>query len=760
MPLNLTLCRYIYGIFLIAIAVLFGVQLAGGKWLQTDLQALLPKDQHWAEVQKQADHLQEQQLNKQVIALVGHSDPQQAFISAEKVAQNWQQSTLFQQIDFQTQPSLEQLRTEISLLKFALLPNHIKQQLLNQPKDYFQHYAEQIANPFGQTNLLSLEQDWLGFGRFVLAQSQNLSALQWNSENGTIYREVDGITWILVRGELSQANIINPQQDLLQLVEQSQLIAQQQGGELLITGTSLFASLAKQQAESESTLMSVLGISLTLLLLVGAFRSIRVLWLFLPIGIGMLCGVVATIALFGHIHILTLVIGTSLIGVLIDFPLHWLASSLFATNWQPTQAMAKLRFTFLVSLLVTLLGYGLLGFTALPVLQQTALFSAVALVGAICATMLYLPHCFANFQPRKRSFFAINLPSINPLWQKVGATMLLIFVACGLYQSKWQDDIRQWVSMPTMLLQQAQKIGEITGINLGNQYFLVIAQNNEELLNKEQRLIDKLQLLQNDGKIEQYQGLSQWIVSIEQQQQFANQLINKIQAEDYAILQEIGVPETEIKQAIQALSNKQFVGLEQALNTQLGQGWQNLYFNNVEQNYVASLVKVSGIKDSQHLIALANHQDIYWQDKRADLNQQFQQTRDQAAWLKLISFALASLLLWRLFGFKAGVKLLAIPLSAIVITIAIFGWLGISINLFAMFGLLLVSAIGIDYTAYMQTAKEPLNAKRVAVSLAALTTLISFMLLSLSSTPAVASFGLSVSIGVLFSVLITFKFLR
>ena len=94
------------------------------------------------------------------------------------------------------------------------------------------------------------------------------------------------------------------------------------------------------------------------------------------------------------------------------------------------------------------------------------------------------------------------------------------------------------------------------------------------------------------------------------------------------------------------------------------------------------------------------------------------------------------------------------------LTVAAFGWLAMPISLFTMFGLLLVSAIGIDYTAYMQTAPEPLHSKRVAILLAASTTLISFLLLSLSSTPAVASFGISVSIGILFSVLSTFKLLR
>ena len=77
-----------------------------------------------------------------------------------------------------------------------------------------------------------------------------------------------------------------------------------------------------------------------------------------------------------------------------------------------------------------------------------------------------------------------------------------------------------------------------------------------------------------------------------------------------------------------------------------------------------------------------------------------------------------------------------------------------------MFGLLLVSAIGIDYAVYMQTVNEPRFDKQFTLTLAACTTLISFSLLAMSSTPAVAAFGLTVSLGVLFSLLLSIKFIR
>ncbi len=747
----------LYALFLIATLVTFGYLVKKGDWLQTDLRALLPQEQGWTDLQIQADQHQEALLNQQVIVLIGHQDPQTAFQLNENIAQQWQQSGLFTQVNDKMQPNLTTLREEIKQLRFATLPQGIRQQLLNNPQAYFQHYAEQITNPFAQTNLLSLEQDWLGFGRFVLPQAQSQSQVQWNAENGMLYIVEKEKTWVLLRGVLAQGSLINPSLKLTALLTENRKQVNADGGQMLATGAALFAAQAKMKAERESTLMSLLGVSLTLLLLLTTFRTLRVLWLFLPIVAGMLSGVTATVLAFGQIHILTIVIGTSLIGVLIDFPLHWLSSSLSNLQWNGVQAMKKLRFTFLISLFVTLLGYGLLGFTALPVLKQTALFSAIALITAMLATLLFLPLRFRRYQakpltsrPKVRSFFDAFLQrKIGPL----PLALLLLFIVGGLYQSKWQDDIREWVSMPQSMLNEAKQIGDLTEIDLGNRYFLVIADNDDELLAKEDALTQKLV----EQKIP-YRALSQWIMSPTQQTQFLQALNTNLKPQDYAILEDIGVPPERIQTALTDLAHASPLSLSTALQTQIGQAWQTLYLGNMNGK-VAGVVQVSG-STVESLAHFANQQDIFWQDKRAHLNQAFQATRDQAAWLKVLSFLFAGILLWRFFGAQNTLKMLLPPLCAIVTTVAVFGWFGWPISLFTMFGLLLVSAIGIDYTAYMQTANEPLYGKYIAVLLAATTTLISFVLLGLSSTPAVASFGLSVSIGVLLSVIMTFKMLR
>ena len=741
-----------YAVLSVGIALLFGFFVKQGQWLETDLRALLPQETRWSAVQIEADHQLENQLNRQVVALVGNENPQVAFENAEKIAAYWQTSGLFSQVNSKIQPDLTALSAEIQQLKWATLPKAVRSQLLANPKAYFQHYAEQITNPFLQTNLLSLEQDWLGVGRFTLPQSQQLSKMRWNAENGFVYTEQDGVTWVLLNGQLKQVDMINAEQGILTLMTESRALVAQAKTHFLSTGAALFAAVAKTQAESESTLMSALGIGLTLALLLSVFRRFRVLWLFLPIALGMLCGVTATVALLGQVHILTLVIGTSLVGVLIDFPLHWLASSLSNPNWQAEKAMAAHQSTFLLTLGITLLGYGLLWFTDLPILKQTALFSAVALVSAILCTMLFLPLLFKGANLRsaiskeKRKFDRLVEMKISRWW----LLPLLVFIAVGIYRSQWKDDIRQWVAMPKEMLREAQQIGELTGIDLGSQYFLVTAKNDDELLAKIEYLSEKLTALSQP-----HQALSQWIMSETEQQSLMKQL-QRITPQDYAVLAEIGVPTEQVAQALQAQIAP--ISLSTATQTLLGKGWRSLYLGKMLNGEVAAITKVSNVQNAGNLQQLADNQHIFWQDKRAYLNAAFEQTRNQAAWLKVLSFVIAGILLWRLFGLKQTAKILVIPFIAIMMTIAIFGWLGLPITLFAMFGLLLVSAIGIDYTAYMYSVQEPLTAKRTAISLAALTTMISFGLLALSSTPAVASFGLSVTVGVAIAVVLTNRY--
>jgi predicted exporter len=135
---------------------------------------------------------------------------------------------------------------------------------------------------------------------------------------------------------------------------------------------------------------ATLGILLLLLL---AFRRWRVLLAFVPVLVGMLFGAVACVALFGHMHVMTLVLGSSLIGVAVDYPLHYLSKSWSLKPWHSWPALRLTLPGLTLSLITSAIGYLALAWTPFPALTQIAVFSAAGLLGAYLARCACCRRC-------------------------------------------------------------------------------------------------------------------------------------------------------------------------------------------------------------------------------------------------------------------------------------------------------------------------------------------------------------------------------
>lgn len=761
--------RRIYTALMVLLLGFAVYSVAATQWLQTDLTALLPQEERPDVLLQAADRAVEAQLNTQVVLLAGSTDAEKAFQTASEIAALWRKSQAFAAVDSSVSPDLEAVRADVRRLGLAVLPPEQRRLLFEEPKRYFQERAEAAVNPFAAPSPLPLEQDWLGFGRFVTERAQPQSRLQWNADNGMLFTEDDnGKTWVWLRGKLPEANnLANGSDNLLPLLQQSRVLAAKNGVETLSAGGAVFAAASKAAAERESRLMSAAGLLLTFALLWWVFRSVRVFWLALPLAAGMLAGLAAALLVFGQVHILTIVIGTSLVGMLVDFPLHWLAPSVFGTaahryarsdgrDWQAEPAMRHVLPTFAVSLLITVAGYAFLWFTPLPVLRQTAVFSGFALLGAFGATVLWLPPLFTRYQAKSVLFtglverlYALSARMKIRLhrrgWWLVGGILL----AVGLWRSNWHDDIRQWVNMPPAMLAEAQKIGELSGTDFGSRYLVVEAGSEDELLQKNAEVGRVLQPLAAQQKLAGIQSLDQWLLPAAEQQKLQNRLRELAKLpENWQPMREIGVPRQTVRNALNQAAVAPPLTLSDGLKPALAEAWRPLYLGEAAPGRFASVIRLNGLNDAAAVQAgIKGLAGVHWADKRSHLNELFHHTRNQAAWLKLASYALALLLLWRMFGIRRGITVLAVPLAAAVATVAVLGWAGIPVSLFAMFGLLLVSAIGVDYAVYAVAAKHSAPARLGGMLLAALTTGISFVLLGMSSTPAVAAFGITVAVG-------------
>lgn len=92
-----------------------------------------------------------------------------------------------------------------------------------------------------------------------------------------------------------------------------------------MTGVPIYATATQTLIQSDISKVSLLSsIALTVLFLI-MFRSVGAMfWVFSIMAAVITCSVLVTQLTFGYIHGMTLAIGTTLVGICIDYPIHGL----------------------------------------------------------------------------------------------------------------------------------------------------------------------------------------------------------------------------------------------------------------------------------------------------------------------------------------------------------------------------------------------------------------------------------------------------
>ena len=744
-------------ILLLAVLAVAGWQWRQGAPLSANLMALVPGDAPDA-LQLRAEQRMQEPLNREMLVLVGSADRQQAINMAQQLGEQWQASGLFEQVQWNLQADLPALREQLLRGRLAMLSAADREQLIAHPDAFIEQRVQALFDPFTGFSLVPSQDDWLGLtGRIQNSQPQR-GAVQLDIGSGALMAHADGKQWVLLRAR-TQGNAFDltlPMQ-VAALLEQSRAQAATQQVELLAASGLLYAASGQQQASREITWVgggATVGILLLLLL---AFRRWRVLLAFVPVLVGMLFGAVACVAFFGSMHVMTLVLGSSLIGVAVDYPLHYLSKSWSLKPWRSWPALRLTLPGLSLSLATSCIGYLALAFTPFPALTQIAIFSAAGLVGAYLSAVCLLP-ALLNGVVLRPAQWPLNvaqclLNARQALLKKVPTpallALLLMFCAAGLWQLNSKNDIRQWVSAPPQLMTQAQAIARITGYQPTSQFFLVRADSEQQLLERQAGLSERLDALIGKGTLQGYLALNQ-LVSPPREQQRLRAALSALPRHWQPLLA-LGVPLPALQNELAQLQALPEQRIDDALSGPLAEPWRLLWLGR-DADGVAAMVSLQGLNDASLLREQARDlPGVELVDRLGDLNSVFAATQISAAELKLLSCALIVLLLIAPFGLGGAVRIVALPLLAALCSLASLGWLGQPLTLFSLFGLLLVTAISVDYAILMREHIGGAAVSLLGTLLAALTTWLSFGLLAVSSTPAVSNFGLSVSLGLAFS---------
>lgn len=552
---------------------------------------------------------------------------------------------------------------------------------------------------------------------------------------------------------------------------------------LLKAGALFHAIAATQTAKSEISILGLASLLGVIALVWLAFRSVMPLLLaIVTISSGLLLAVTLTLNVFGELHLLTLVFGTSLIGIAIDYSFHFYCERLSDTERSAQATVAYIFPTVTLAFITSALAYVGIGLAPFPGMQQVAIFCAAGLLGAYLTLILAYPLLAGSRLPSGSRPLALagkylaNLTQLSnrlttPLGMGMFALVIVVWCLVGVTKLTVDDDIRHLQQSPVSVTEPENKLRQLLSGGTDNQFLLVRAASEEALLQQLERVSPMLNAAITNQELGNYVSLSRYLPS-HQRQDTAYRLQGEIyQTQIDTVLTSLGLDEN-LKPELQAsylAAKEQYISPADFFTLEAGKQLAPLWLapNGKATDYDAlndggvsaeygAIVLLGGIQQIDALKArFAHDESVQLIDKVADISAIMGHYR--LLTLKLLALALGiALLLFSLnFGIKKAAVVVAVPALAALLTLATLGLTGSPLSLFHALALILVFGIGIDYSLFFASAQHHGKAVMMAVFMSACSTLLAFGLLAFSQTQAIHYFGLTLSLGIGFTFLLS-----
>ncbi len=755
------------GMALLGAWLLFG---RGGSPIQTDLLAMLPATERHPLAEAAVDRLAHANGDR-VVLLVAHADDATAKAAARELGTALAGDHAFSSVTAELPAfDLNQFVSPYLAHRFYLLTDTDRAALTQPGYDAREALARRLNEPFLAGIGTTLQDDPFGWLQHWLDQ-QPWSRSPLVPEDDMLTAHRDGLTYVMVIAALRGSSYDDGvQRDALAVLDRAErtVLHDHPGTQLLKAGAVLYAASARAGAEHD---VHVVGLASTLgiaLLLLWVFRSPRPLLVaFLSTAIGVISALTVTVLVFGQIHLLTLVFGAALLGEAVDYSIQYLCARANAgARWQAAGGVRQVRPALWLALGTSLLGYALLGLVPFPALRQMACFAMIGMLVA-CLSVFWLLPVLLSAPARKpmsptlvRWAYVMQRHAARWGHGRRGALVMLAVLSIALpgwLRLTHDDDIHLLIAPPASLAQQEARIREVTGIGNGSQFYLVTGGSAEQTLQREEALEARLQALVQQDRLTSWTGVTSMVPSAQRQQQNQAALARLFgaQANLKATMLQAGMKDSVVDAYLAAWPGSQLT-VDDWLGMPLSLPFRYLWMGPSEHGY-ASIVLPQGQDDVSVLRGAANGlEGVSLVDKPASVSALFGRYREYASrWLLAALVLVGGIFAWR-YG-RGAARVLTPPLFGIGLAMAALGYLGQPLTLFHWMALMLVLGVGANYAVFLRegeahTADRP-GAAYASVLLSAVTALLSFGLLGLSTMPALQHFGITLLLGIGFTAL-------
>lgn len=612
-----------------------------------------------------------------------------------------------------------------------------------------QWVLSQLYSAFSGVNSQELQRDPLMLMRgSQLALAQNSQRLRlmggWLVTQGE-----QGNNWYLVHGELTGSSFDMQQthQVVIQLAAlEQQLKMRYPQAQLLSRGTVFYSDHASQQAKQDVSTLGLATVLGVILLIVLVFRSLGPLLLCLiSIGVGALAGTVVTLLIFGELHLMTLVMSMSVIGISADYTLYYLTERMVhGSEVSPWQSLLKVRQALLLALLTTVAAYLIMMLAPFPGIRQMAVFAAVGL-SASCLTVICWHPWLCRRLPVRPIPAMVLLLRWLAAWRRnnslsVGLPLLLALISvAGITTLRVDDDIAQLQALPQHLLAQEKSITRLTGQSVDQQWLVIYGSSTQQTLERLEALTPELELARQQGILSGFRLLP--LNSLARQQQDLS-LLRQAAPATLSVLKTAGL--SGANPDLQAMP----VTVDKWLASPASEGWRLMWLT-LPSGASGVLVPIEGVTDSKALERLAATQPgVSWVDRKSSFNALFAQYRMLLTLLLAVALLVIALGAVVRLGWRKGLISLVPSLLSLSCSLAVLSFMGYPVNLFSLLALVLVLGIGINYTLFFSNPRGTPLTSLLAITLAMITTLLTLGMLVFSATQAISSFGIVLVSGI------------
>jgi 1-acyl-sn-glycerol-3-phosphate acyltransferase len=404
---------------------------------------------------------------------------------------------------------------DYTLLDSITNPRNIRETL-------YRNYR-QLLSPSGILTKDILARDPLGLSFLSLRKLQHLQY----DENYELYDNYiitkDHRHIILFLEPLNRASETKENGHLIDELEKlcSQLNLKYPKIKLSFFGAHAVAVGNARQLQRDTMLTVTIMIVLLLVILLGFFKRKRIPFLILvPVAFGGLFALCCVELIQGTLSVLALAVGAIILGVAVDYALHYIVLSKYHNN--PEEVISELATPLTIGSATTVLAFLCLQFANASVLRDIGLFAGLSLIGAALCSLVVMPHMIGEH------LFVKTREAKLEKWLKSSGkqsgyvvVIVLILTPFFLYLApkvKFNNDLSTLNFMRPETREAQQRLESLNKAALTSVYVVSSAADLHTALRRNERVLPLIEALKKDKVVGKVSGVSDFLISDSLQQ--------------------------------------------------------------------------------------------------------------------------------------------------------------------------------------------------------------------------------------------------